>query len=144
MPGADHKDYSGTPLWKKLGITQGARVRVLDAPDELDGALTAISPLPDGVSFLTRTGRDLDVIVAFVTRATTLRKRIEPLARAIAPAGRLWIAWPKRAARTDTDVDFDLVQRAGLATGLVDNKSASITDVFQGVQFVRRREDRKR
>jgi hypothetical protein len=142
MPGADHKDYSGTPLWKKLGITQGARVRVLDAPDELDGALTAISPLPDGVSFLTRTGRDLDVIVAFVTRATTLRKRIEPLARAIAPAGRLWIAWPKRAARTDTDVDFDLVQRTGLATGLVDNKSASITDVFQGVQFVRRKADR--
>jgi len=144
MPGSDHKDYSGTPLWKKLGITQGARVRVLDAPDELDGALTAIAPLPDGVSFLSRTGRDLDVILAFVTKASALRTRIEPLARAIAPAGRLWIAWPKRAARTDTDVDFDLVQRAGLATGLVDNKSASITDVFQGVQFVRRKADRAR
>jgi hypothetical protein len=143
MP-TDHKDYSGTPLWKKLGIAEGSRVRVLDAPDELDGALTALAPLPAGVSFLTRTGRDLDVIVAFVTRAATLRRRIEPLARAIAPAGRLWIAWPKRAARTDTDVDFDLVQAAGLATGLVDNKSASITDVFQGVQFVRRKADRAR
>ena len=84
------------------------------------------------------------MIVAFVTRARMLRRRIEPLARAIAPAGRLWIAWPKRAARTDTDVDFDLVQQAGLATGLVDNKSASITDVFQGVQFVRRKADRAR
>jgi len=144
MRAAEHKDYSGTPLWKKLGITQGARVRVLDAPEELDDALTAIAPLPDGVSFLSRTGRDLDVIVAFVTKASTLRKRIEPLARAIAPAGRLWIAWPKRAARTDSDVDFDLVQHAGLATGLVDNKSASITDVFQGVQFVRRKADRAR
>jgi hypothetical protein len=144
MPRSDHKDYSGTPLWKKLGITQGARVRVLDAPDELDGALTAIAPLPEGVSFLTRTGRDLDVILAFVTNASTLAARIEPLARAIAPAGRLWIAWPKRAARTATDVDFDLVQRAGLATGLVDNKSASITDVFQGVQFVQRKTDRAR
>jgi hypothetical protein len=142
MPRTDHVDYSGTPLWKKLGIREGARIRVLDAPSALDTELRAIAPLPDGVSFLSRTGRDLDVILAFVTRASTLRRRIEPLARAIAPAGRLWIAWPKRAARTDTDVDFDLVQRAGLETGLVDNKSASITEVFQGLQFVRRRVDR--
>ena len=142
MPRTDHTDYSSTPLWKKLGIAEGSRVRLLDPPDALDHELTALAPLPGGVSFLARTGRDLDVIVAFVTRAATLRKRIGPLARAIAPAGRLWIAWPKRAARTDTDVDFDLVQRTGLATGLVDNKSASITDVFQGVQFVRRKADR--
>ncbi|HEX3298923.1 MAG TPA: DUF3052 domain-containing protein [Actinomycetota bacterium] len=140
----DHKDYSSTPLWKKLGITEGARVRVLDAPDALDRELTALAPLPDGVSFLARTGRDLDVILAFFMRANTLRRRIDPLARAIAPAGRLWIAWPKQAARTDTDVDFDLVHGAGLATGLVDNKSASITDVFQGLQFVRRKADRPR
>ena len=142
MPRADHVDYSGTPLWKKLGIREGARVRVLSAPTALETELTAIAPLPDGVSFLSRTGRDLDVILAFVTRASVLHRRIEPLARAIAPAGRLWIAWPKRAARTDTDVDFDLVHRAGLDTGLVDNKSASITEVFQGLQFVRRKADR--
>jgi hypothetical protein len=142
MPRADHKDYSGTPLWKKLGIAEGSRVRVLDAPDALNRELTALAPLPAGVSFLARTGRDLDVIVAFFMRGSALRRRIGPLARAIAPAGRLWIAWPKRAARTDTDVDFELVQRAGLATGLVDNKSASITEVFQGVQFVRRTADR--
>lgn len=142
MPRADHVDYSGTPLWKKLGIREGARVRVLSAPTALETELTAIAPLPDGVSFLSRTGRDLDVILAFVTRASVLHRRIEPLAGAIAPAGRLWIAWPKRAARTDTDVDFDLVHRAGLDTGLVDNKSASITEVFQGLQFVRRKADR--
>jgi len=144
MARADHKDYSSTPLWKKLGIAEGARVRVLDAPDGLDRELTALAPLPDGVSFLTRTGRDLDVILAFFMRASTLRRRIEPLARAIAPAGRLWIAWPKRAAQTDTEVDFHLVHRTGLATGLVDNKSGSITDVFQGLQFVRRKADRPR
>lgn len=140
----DHKDYSGTPLWKKLGIVEGSRVRILEAPDALDDELTALAPLPDGVSFVARTGHDLDVILAFFLRASQLRERIDPLAGAIAPAGRLWIAWPKKAARTDTDVDFDLVQRTGLATGLVDNKSASITEVFQGLQFVRRRADRSR
>lgn len=144
MARADHKDYSSTPLWKKLGIAEGARVRVLGAPDGWERELTALAPLPDGVSFLARTGRDLDVILAFFMRASTLRRRIEPLTRAIAPAGRLWIAWPKRAAKTGTDLDFDFVHRTGLATGLVDNKSASITEVFQGLQFVRRKADRPR
>ena len=139
---SDHKDYSSTPLWKKLGIAEGARVRVLDAPATFDASLTAIAPLPDGVTFLARTGRDLDVIVTFVVRAAHLRRRFDGLAHAIAPAGRLWVAWPKKAALVDTDVDFGVVQSTGLAAGLVDNKSASITDVYQGMQFVRRRKDR--
>ena len=144
MAQSDHKDYSATPLWKKLGIAEGSRIRVLDAPDGFDAALTTIAPLPDGVTFLTRTGRDLDVIVAFVMRMAELRRQFVPLARAIAPAGRLWIAWPKKAARVQTDLDFAAVQSTGLATGLVDNKSAAITEVYQGLQFVRRREDRPR
>ena len=138
----DHKDYSATPLWKKLGIAEGSRVRVLDAPAAFDVSLTAIAPLPDGVTFLARTGRDLDVIVAFVVQAGQLRRRFGGLARAIAPAGRLWVAWPKKAAGMDTDVDFAVVQSTGLAAGLVDNKSAAITETYQGLQFVRRRKDR--
>ena len=141
---SDHRDYSGTPLWKKLGIAEGSRVRVLDAPAGFDATLTALAPLPDGVTFLARTGRDLDVIVAFVLRASQLARRFDPLTRAIAPAGRLWIAWPKKASRVETDVDFAVVQSTGLAAGLVDNKTAALTDVFQGLQFVRRRKDRPR
>jgi len=138
----EHKDYSGTPLWKKLGIAPGARVRVIDAPPGFDDTLIAIAPLPDGVSFLSRTSTDVDVVLAFVTKAGALGRRFPPLERSIATDGRLWIAWPKKAARIDTDVDFDLVQTTGLKAGLVDNKAASITAQFQGVQFVRRTKDR--
>ena len=137
-----HKDYSGTPLWKKLGIVLGARVRVIGAPAGFGETLTAISPLPDGVSFLSRSSGDVDVVLAFFTKAGVLERRFPALARSIATDGRLWIAWPKKAARLDTDVDFDLVQATGLDAGLVDNKSASITDAFQGLQFVRRTKDR--
>jgi hypothetical protein len=83
------------------------------------------------------------VVLAFFTRRADLVTRFLRLASAIAPAGRLWIAWPKKAARLDTDLDFDAVQRIGLAAGLVDNKSASITDAFQGLQFVLRAKDRR-
>jgi hypothetical protein len=139
-----HKDYSGTPLWKKLGIGPEARVRVLDPPPDLGDLMTAIAPLPPGVSFFARTVADLDVALAFVTTPSALRRRFATLARALAPAGRLWIAWPKKAARLATDVDFALVQATGLRAGLVDNKSASITEAFQGLQFVRRTKDRAR
>jgi hypothetical protein len=35
-----------------------------------------------------------------------------------------------------------MVQRIGLESGLVDNKSASLTGEFQGLQFVYRLKDR--
>lgn len=53
-----------------------------------------------------------------------------------------WVAWPKRAAKVESDLTFEVVQEIGLDAGLVDNKSASIDDVFQGLQFVYRLRDR--
>lgn len=136
-----HKDYSGTPLPKKLGIREGARVYVADAPDGFD---TVLGPLPTGVQRLRRAGSSMDVVVFFVTEERTLRARFAGLAAGLEPAGRLWVAWPKKAAKVPTDLGFDVVQRTGLDAGLVDNKSASITDTFQGLQFVYRLKDRPR
>ena len=56
--------------------------------------------------------------------------------------GRLWVAWPKKASKVATDLTFEIVQCHGLAGGMVDNKSAAIDEVFQGVQFVYRVQDR--
>lgn len=140
MP-ASHADSSGTPLPKKLGIREGSRLLVAGAPEGFDGLLGS---LPPGVRRLGRAGHDLDVAVLFVTRARDLRARFGKLASTLAPAGRLWVAWPKKASGLATDLDFAAVQRTGLEAGLVDNKSASITEVFQGVQFVVRLRDRRR
>ena len=54
----------------------------------------------------------------------------------------LWVAWPKKASKIETDLDFDTVQKVGLERGLVDNKSAAIDDLWQAVRFVIRLEDR--
>ena len=134
-----HKDYSGTPLGKKLGIREGSRVFLAGAPEGFD---TALSPLPTGVQRLGRAGSAMDVVVLFVTGEGDLRSRFKKLAGGLEPAGRLWVAWPKKASGLPTDLDFDIVQRIGLDAGLVDNKSASVTEAFQGVQFVYRLKDR--
>ena len=136
-----HKDYSGTPLPKKLGIREGARVLVAGAPEGFDAAL---GPLPTGVQRLGRAGSSMDVVLLFVTEERILRTRFSTLADGLDPAGRLWVSWPKKAAGLPTDLDFATVQRIGLDAGLVDNKSASISESFQGLQFVYRLKDRPR
>jgi hypothetical protein len=136
-----HKDYSGTPLPKKLGIREGARVYVAGAPEDFEAVL---GPLPTGVERLGRAGSSMDVALLFVTEKRDLRSRFARLAAGLEPAGRLWVAWPKKASKLPTDLDFDTVQGFGLASGLVDNKSASITETFQGLQFVYRLKDRPR
>jgi hypothetical protein len=138
MPAQPHTDYSGTPLWKKLGIREGSRVLIAGAvPDGFSPG-----PLPPAVELLQRPAKDMDVALLFSTSIAEIERRLPILARRMDPAGRLWIAWPKRAAKVVTDTTFENVQGAGLDAGLVDNKSASITDVFQGIQFVTRLEGR--
>jgi len=137
MPTAAHKDYSGTPLPRKLGIREGSRVLLASPPPGF-----TLGPLPPGAEVLRRAGGTLDVVVLFATRRSELERRFAKLASALDPAGRLWVAWPKRAAKVVTDLTFDVVQEAGLSAGLVDNKSASLDQVFQGLQFVYRLKDR--
>jgi hypothetical protein len=137
MRRAGHRDHSGTPLPKKLGIREGSRVCLVGAP-----VAFALGELPSGVEVRGRARGPLDVAVLFVTRRSDLVRRFPALARALDPAGRLWVAWPKKASGAPTDLGFGEVQRIGLEAGLVDNKSASIDDVFQGLQFVIRLADR--
>ena len=127
---------SGTPLPTKLGVREGSRVRLVGAPAGFE--LT----MPAGAEIVRTARSPLDVVVLFVTRRRELARRFAPLASALAPAGRLWVAWPKKASGIHTDLTFDVVQTTGLDAGLVDNKSASIDEVFQGLQFVIRLRDR--
>ena len=136
-----HRDYSSTPLSTKLGIREGARLYAAGAPEGFDATL---APLPSGVRRLGRAGRAMDVVLLFVTDERALRARFSTLADGLDPAGRLWVVWPKKASPVTTDLDFAIVQRVGLEAGLVDNKSASITEDFQGLQFVYRLKDRER
>ena len=83
-----------------------------------------------------------EVLVLFTTRRAELERRFPALKATLAPADGLWVAWPKKAAKLETDLDFDTVQRIGLENGLVDNKSASIDERWQAVRFVYRLSDR--
>jgi hypothetical protein len=131
--------YSGTPLARKLGIREGARLVLVGAPNGFADSLV----LPPGVHVRTQARGRLDVVVFFVTRRAELTRRFPALKRTLEPDGGLWIAWPKRASGVATDLTFEPVQKVGLANGLVDNKVAAIDDIWSGLRFVYRVTDRR-
>jgi len=85
-----------------------------------------------------------ETLVFFTTRRAELERRFGALKATLAPADGLWIAWPKKASKLETDLDFETVQHVGLDHGLVDNKSASIDERWQALRFVHRLRDRPR
>jgi hypothetical protein len=133
--------YSGTPLPAKLGIKDGSRLAFVNQPNGWEDTL---GPLPRGVLVKGQARRPLDVVVLFVTRRRELQRRFPTLAKALDPAGGLWVAWPKKTSGVDTDLTFLAVQEVGLEAGLVDNKVCAIDETWSGVRFVVRRADRPR
>ena len=125
--------YSGTPLPKKLGIKEGASVAFLEAPPEFDAT---VAPLPDGVDVARDAASGLDVVVYFTRARADLEARVEELKAAIAPAGGLWIAWPKRSSGVETDMTEDVVREVALPLGLVDNKVCAIDETWSGLRLV--------
>ena len=129
--------YSGTPLPKKLGIREGSRVTLLGPPD---GFIATLGDLPYGVRVRTKAVSEADVIVLFATKFTRLKKEFVKAMSLMPPqSGMLWVAWPKKSAKTDTDLDENLIRDFGLAAGVVDTKVCAIDEKWSGLRFSRRR-----
>jgi hypothetical protein len=135
MPG-----YSGTPLARKLGLAPAQRALLVGAPP---GFADTLGPLPVDLRLRTRAAGELDLVLLFVRRSADLARRFPPLAARLAPAGMLWVAWPKRTSGVPTDLSFDVVQRTGLQAGLVDTKVCAVDEVWSGLRFVIRKSDRR-
>jgi hypothetical protein len=126
--------YSGTPLPRKLGIKPGHRLLLVDAPHGF-----ALDDLPDDV---VEARDEADVIVAFHTERAELAERLPALRRRMDKAAGLWIAWPKRASKVQTDLTEDVVRELALANMLVDNKVCAIDETWSGLRLVIRLKDR--
>ena len=128
--------YSGTPLAKKIGFRAGDSAAFLDAPDHLEELLGDL----DGVTVKRSLRGHADVVLCFVTARSELDRRAPRLREAIAPAGMVWVCWPKRASKVTTDMTEDVVRDVLLPTGLVDVKVAAIDETWSGLKLVVRRE----
>jgi hypothetical protein len=132
--------YSGTPLPRKLGIKPGHRVLLLSAPDGFER--DTLGELPDGVTVGRQARGTADVIVSFHTERSDLARRMPKLRALMEPAAGLWIAWPKRASKLETDLTENVVRDLALEHVLVDNKVAALDKRWSGLRLVIRLRDR--
>jgi len=125
--------YSGTPLAKKLGIKDNFRIALLHVPDEVH------NELQDAVAkcrIVKPTSTSLDFIFLFAKSVAELERPLIQATASLAPAGMLWVSWPKKSSGVATDLTENIVRTIGIAAGLVDIKVCAVTDVWSGLKFV--------
>jgi Protein of unknown function (DUF3052) len=131
--------YSGTPLAKKLGIKPGQIIAVVGGPEDYRDLL---GELPPDVTWSREVAGTLDLIQLFARSRGDLEPAFAQALAHLAPAGALWVSWPKRSSRVATDLDENVVRGIGLALGVVDVKVCAVDETWSGLKFVRRLKDR--
>lgn len=129
--------YSGTPLAKKLGIREGSRVKVQNAPDNYE---TLLAPLPEAVQISSRLRKDVDVWHLFTRARAELAGVLPRAMKDIRRDGAIWVSWPKKASRVPTDVTEDVVRAEALPLGLVDVKVCAVDETWSALKLVIRKE----
>ena len=129
--------YSGTPLAGKLGFERGMRVWFHHMPDSVRAEID-----PEGLNVDEQLSASdgLQGAHIFVTERAEMERQLAALRELIAPNGFIWVSWPKKAARQETDITEDVIREVALPTGLVDTKVCAVDEVWSGLKLVIRRE----
>jgi hypothetical protein len=136
---AQEAGYSGTPLWKKLGLKPGMQVAVRHAPVPY---ARLVADLPEGLVLAERAGSRTDLAHLFVTEAAVLGRELAALRKAMRPDAVLWVSWPKKASKVPTDITEDGVRALALPLGWVDVKVCAVDAVWSGLKLVVRKTER--
>jgi hypothetical protein len=133
--------YSGTPLFKKLGIKPNFKVFLIDPPENY---FSLLGGLPEGVSFVEVIEEKVDLIHAFIKNRESLNSKLQEYQSEINENGSIWISWYKKTSKIPTDVTEDLIRDTALAIGLVDVKVCAVDEKWSGLKLVIRRENRRK
>jgi hypothetical protein len=130
--------YSSTELVKKLGIKSQFSVIVFNEPESYWDWL---APLPDDVVVKTK-GNDFDFVHWFVKENKIFEREFLKKKSLLKKDGMMWMSWPKKASKVETDLNENVIRDFALKNGLVDVKVCSVNDVWSGLKLVYRLADR--
>ncbi len=130
--------YSGTLLAKKLGFKEGAALWAKNMPASVRVEIEAqVSP-----RYVARVSKDLPAAHIFHTKATALGADLKALRGKLAVDGMVWVSWPKKAAKVDTDITEDTIRALALPLGFVDVKVCAVDETWSGLKLVIRKSAR--
>lgn len=128
--------YSGTPLAKKLGLKDGVALWAKAMPDSVRAEI-AREAAP---RYLARAGKGMAAAHVFHTSAAKLEADLKKLRTQIAADGQVWVSWPKKASKVETDITEDVIRTLALPLGFVDVKVCAVDEVWSGLKLVIRKE----
>jgi hypothetical protein len=132
--------YSGTPLAKKLGLKENTRLFAAGAPQNY---LKVLHPLPQGVSLAKQVDDKTDIVHIFATQRARLAEALRGTLKKMKPDAAIWVSWPKKASKVETDITEDTIREIALPMGLVDIKVCAVDETWSGLKLVIRKELRK-
>lgn len=134
--------YSAKPLIVKLGIRDGMRALLIGVPNKLPAisGYRGFAAVDTGAP--SRIDRVFDYIHVFETDRCRLEGQLGTVCRSLKPDGMIWMSWPKKASRVETDITESVLRDLLLPTGLVDIKVAAVDETWSGLKFVFRKEVR--
>jgi hypothetical protein len=142
--------YSPKSLAQKLGIQEGVKALLVQAPPEFEETLGA----RPGVSFfradtLARArskalakAAPFGFIHCFCRTDEDLRAWFPLVKALLAFDGMIWISWEKKRPGFMPNLGENRVREIGLEIGLVDVKVCAVDETWSGLKFVYRLKDR--
>jgi len=127
--------YSGTPLAKKLGFKAGQRTWFDAVPGSVRAEIGET-----GADILDSPEPPVEAAHLFVTHCAMLDCKLRMMLPPIARDGMIWISWPKKAAKVETDITEDVIRAVALPLGLVDVKVCAVDETWSGLKLVIRKE----
>ena len=118
-----------TSLAKKIGVREGTRSILIDAPPEV----AKVMGMP-GNEVATRLTGAFGYIHVFVKRQANLDTMFPKLKGHLAIGGMLWVSWPKGNA-LGTDLTLKDIIGIGYGHGLVESKTISVDDTWSAIKF---------
>jgi len=120
------------PVGRKLGLNPGMRALILASPPSY---LKLLTPLADGLAVSSRTHERYQFMQVFVTRLSEVRYFAKKLLKHAAPNALVWISYPKKTSRTNSNLSRDIIREAMCGAGWRAVSIVAIDEVWSALRF---------
>jgi hypothetical protein len=131
--------YSGTPLFRKLGLKAGQRAYFYRPPENYFDLLAG---MPEEIQIVKAIRQEVDFVQIFAQTGSELSKTLKKYRYKIKDNGMIWVSWYKKASKIPTDITEDLIREFAFELGLVDIKVCAVDEKWSGLKLVIRKENR--
>lgn len=119
-------------LVKKLRLQPGQKAAIVNAPPDY---VERLGDLPQGVEIATELGARADFIHLFVANQADLERLGPAVLEAVEYDGLLWISYPKRSSKVETDLTRDRGWELLTEAGMRPVTQVSIDDVWSALRW---------